>query len=219
MSGCIVISCWENYIMIILYTYRTLNMLNSFKHQSNLGTFSSLKKKLWKNFQKPEVQQEFVQDHPSMHFHQLIQFGITGVKDLCQLSQGGRTGRLSVTGALSTLDHSAERRKLKNTALIAVIKFEVNKTIKIQDRKKLIGKWRFLKLEADSSSPLLWSICSASCTNWFILVLDPKSIIFTSQPACHAPALPLTCSLERKYCTLLGSPHGKSKTVIQYKFC
>lgn len=86
--------------MILLYTYRTLNMLNSFKHQSNLGTFSSLKKKkLWKNFRKPEVQQEFVQDHPSMHFHQLIQFGITGVKDLCQLSQGGRTGRLSVTGA------------------------------------------------------------------------------------------------------------------------
>lgn len=195
MSGCIVISCWENYIMILLYTYRTLNMLNSFKHQSNLGTFSGLKKKLWKNFQKPGVQQEFVQDHPSMHFHQLIQFGITGVKGLCQLSQGGRTGHLSVQEQI-TLDHSAERRKLKITALIAVIKFEVNKTIKIQDRKKLIGKWRFLKLEAESSSPLLWSICSASCTNWFILVLDPKSIIFTSQPACHSQALPLTCSLQ-----------------------
>lgn len=219
MRGCIVISYWENYIMILLYTYRTLNMLNSFKHQSNLGTFSSLKKK---NFGRISESLKFNKNlfkiiRPCI-FISLFNSASQGWRICASYHRVGEQAAY-LSQEQITLDHSAERRKLKNTALIAVIKFEVNKTIKIQDRKKLIGKWRFLKLEADSNSPLLWSICSASCTNWFILVLDPKSIIFTSQPACHAPALPLTCSLERKYCTLLGSPHGKSKTVIQYKFC
>lgn len=147
MSGCIVISCWENYIVSLLYT-----TLKSFKHQSNLGTFSSLKKKkTLKEFPKAWSSTRIC-SRSSVHAFSSAYSIQHHRGEGSVLAITGWENRLPICHrSRLLLHHSAERRKLKITALIAVIKFEVNKTIKIQDRKKLIGKWRFLKLEADSS--------------------------------------------------------------------